>query len=91
MTQKQINIRDDEIYARLRRAAARRGVPMKEAVRIALKLLEERDGSPSKSDPDLARRLGELDLLTERMAARAVLRTTAEDDAELYGEDGLPR
>lgn len=87
--QRQINIRDDEIYERAHHIAQRLGLSMKEAVREALKAFEA-EAAPRK-DPDMARRLEELAAITMRISKKAVKRTTAEDDAALYGADGLPR
>ncbi|MEM6415925.1 MAG: type II toxin-antitoxin system VapB family antitoxin [Pseudomonadota bacterium] len=89
--QRQINIRDDEIYERAHHIALRLGVPMKEAVRRALRAFSAEEGAAPASDPAVAYRLEELRAVTKRISKKAVKRTHAEDDAALYCADGLPR
>jgi hypothetical protein len=89
--QKQINIRDTDIYERAHRLARRLNQPMKEVVRQALKDLDAKAKLPAEKDAETELKLAELRSIQRRIAETAIKRTHEEDDAELYDERGLPR
>ena len=87
--QRQLNLRDDEIYELANDLAGQLGVPTKEVVRLALRAF--RRASPA-AEPDRQRVLAraELDRMTQQMAGLMQAGSHATDDARLYGDDGLP-
>ena len=87
--QRQLNLRDDEIYALANDLAAQLDLPAKEVVRLALRALQR--ASPA-AEPDRQRVLAraELDSMTQQMAGLMQAGSHTTDDARLYGDDGLP-
>ena len=87
---RQLTIRDDAVYEQAHALARRLGVSVREAVQTALSAFEP-PKPPGAADTDRELRLAELNLIRDKIAATAVPRTQAEDDAFLYDERGLPR
>jgi len=87
---KQLNIRNDEVYLRAHRIAARLGKPLAEAILIVLREYEsglpEVEGStpPQRDTYDILHR-------PTREAAKHKLPDATFDHDEMYDEFGLPK
>ena len=89
-TEKQMNIRDSEIHQLASRYAKAMGTTRKEAVRAALKAFVPPQQEPLR-DPEQELWRAEILALTNDMAKDGIKRSHAQDDADLYDENGLPK
>jgi antitoxin VapB len=82
-----LSIKNDEIEQLVRTLAARRGVGVSAAVRLAVSNELAKD-PPPKKDP--AKVLAAIKEIQERVAKLPVYMTVEEIDAWMYDENGLP-
>lgn len=86
-----MNIKDSEVHAMARELAARRSTSVTDAVRQALRAELERCEPDSAAQEAEARKAVVLELLQRfRHLPWPDQRSSAELQAELYGDDGLP-
>ncbi|MCU0529060.1 MAG: type II toxin-antitoxin system VapB family antitoxin [Cyanobium sp. Prado107] len=86
-----MNIKDPEVHAMARELAARRSTTVTDAVRQALRAELERSGPDPTEQEVSARKAALLDLLQRYKRLRwPDQRSSAELQAELYDDDGLP-
>ena len=87
---KQLNIRNDEIYRRAHRIAARLGKPLAEAMLIVLRECESRLPEVDELTPSQRTTYEMLKRLTREAAKHKPPDATSEHD-DMYDEFGLPR
>lgn len=80
----QLNIKDDELIAKLKRLAERRSTSVTEILRRMV------DDEVSRDEEEIARRLEAIREIT-RGSAKLFPPGTSSDDSDLYDENGLPR
>lgn len=86
-----MNIKDPEVHAMARELAARRSTTVTDAVRQALRAELERSEPDSATQEAEARKAAVLELLQRfRRLPWPDQRSSAELQAELYDDDGLP-
>jgi antitoxin VapB len=86
-----MNIKDPQVHAMARELAARRSTTVTDAVRQALRAELERTQPDSAAQEISARKAALLDLLKRYERLRwNDSRSSAELQAELYDDDGLP-
>jgi len=87
---KQLNIRNDEVYRRAHRIAARLGKPLAEAMLLVLR--EYETGLPDVDEfTPSQRETYEMFKRLTREAAKHKLPGTTSDHEDMYDEFGLPR
>ncbi|NBC33259.1 MAG: hypothetical protein GVY13_11340 [Alphaproteobacteria bacterium] len=89
----ELTLHDEETCELATQLAERLNVSTDEAVRVALRAYQPIKPLPSGSidEQDKARRLGEFDELTKRIAAKVRPGTHETDDEMLYDGFGLPK
>jgi antitoxin VapB len=80
----QLNIKDDELIAKLRRLAERRSTSVVEVLRRMV------DQEVTRDEEEIARRLAAIREIT-RGAAKLFPPGTSSDHSDLYDENGLPK
>lgn len=80
----QLNIKDDELIAKAKRLAERRGTTATGALRLAL------DEALARDEEEIARRLEAIREIT-RGSAKLFPPGTSSDHSDLYDENGLPK
>ena len=86
-----MNIKDPEVHAMARELAARRSTTVTDAVRQALRAELERSEPDSAAEKAEARKAAVLELLQRfQRLPWPDQRSSAELQAELYDDDGLP-
>lgn len=87
---RQLNIRDDEVYHRAHRIAARLGRPLTEAMRIVLRQYESRLPEIDELTPSQRTTCKLLRGLTRQATKHKLPEATADYD-DMYDELGLPK
>lgn len=83
-----LSVKNAELERRVRELAARRGLGITKALRLAVDNELARDERPRRNLEVMRDAVREIQ---HRFAARGGLASMAEFDAETYGADGLPR
>ncbi|TCH97452.1 hypothetical protein EJV46_15085 [Roseococcus sp. SYP-B2431] len=80
----QLNIKDDELIAKAKRLAERRGTTTTGALRLAL------DEALARDEAEIARRIAAIRAISEE-ASKHVLPGRTSDHSDLYDEHGAPK